>query len=634
MIPKRRFPRLTKPGSNLSNHEIQNSPTTDALSIVKAIRLVFSLLPDSKMRRGFFLLAGSGILVSLIDIVAVGLMAALAAVLSNADAVKEGPLGKALDTVAPIAKTLQGADLIMAVAVAAAFAIALRNLARATLDYRAQLYYALADGAVGKQLMTRIIDRPYTWHIGENSSDLILAVSWRSYFGSIVLASFMNLVVESVFVTAVLVVLIAVSPLVSSMVIAIIGLSAVLAYRWNRTALDRQAGLHRLYKITIGRLVAKTIHGIRDVKIFGKGNELTGEFETNALLQAHNKAKQNLFIRLPNQILETVGVSTLALAIGVLLYVTPVPPSSLITTIALLAAAAWRTLPAVTKLLSAFVLLRNALPYIERVSHYVQTADYGSAPTRTNGSQGIEPGFQTISFDSVGFRYPTGERPALSDFNLRIERNEAIGIVGPSGSGKSTFVDLLVGLLVPAEGTIKLGEETLTQVNVAAWRKRVGYVPQSPYIADGSLAENIAFGCRTNEIDLDRVRECCEMAAIDFLDTLHNGLNTPIGERGILLSGGQRQRVAIARALYNDPEILIFDEATSALDEKLEDDIRKTIYEFKGQLTLVIVAHRLRTVEDCDRIIWLEKGKVRSSGSPSLILADMHSAYDEYNRMQ
>jgi ABC-type multidrug transport system fused ATPase/permease subunit len=182
---------------------------------------------------------------------------------------------------------------------------------------------------------------------------------------------------------------------------------------------------------------------------------------------------------------------------------------------------------------------------------------------------------------------------------------------------QATFVDLFIGLLPPSEGRILIDEAPLTGQTVRAWLDRLGYVSQFPYIYDATLAQNIAFGLPDEEIDRDKILDCCRKARIDdFLEKLPHGIDSSIGERGVLLSGGQRQRVAIARALYRDPEILILDEATSALDQQSEDAIQRTMLDMSRSITVVVVAHRLTTVEDCGRIIWLEGGKVRQTGPP------------------
>ena len=198
-----------------------------------------------------------------------------------------------------------------------------------------------------------------------------------------------------------------------------------------------------------------------------------------------------------------------------------------------------------------------------------------------------------------------------------------MGIVGRSGAGKSTLVNLILGLLSPSSGRILIDDIPLdTQVR-PAWMSKVGYVPQSPYICAGTLAENIAFGYSGEEINEQQVKTCCHMAAIDeFLPQLPHGINTQIGERGVKLSGGQKQRVAIARALYHNPSMLIFDEATSSLDSKNERAIQETITNLKVQRTLIIIAHRLSTVKDCDLVIWLEDGMLCKAGNSVEILSE------------
>ncbi len=174
------------------------------------------------------------------------------------------------------------------------------------------------------------------------------------------------------------------------------------------------------------------------------------------------------------------------------------------------------------------------------------------------------------------------------------------------------MVDILIGLLSPTDGRVLIDGRELDSTCQQAWTRSVGYVPQSPYILYGTLAENVAFGFNESEIDRERVRICCEMAAMqDFLKDLPQGLDTLIGERGVRLSGGQQQRVSIARALYSQPEVMIFDEATSSLDLQNEKMIQKTIYSFKGKQTLIIIAHRLSSVEDCDFIIWIDDGRIK-----------------------
>ena len=290
-------------------------------------------------------------------------------------------------------------------------------------------------------------------------------------------------------------------------------------------------------------------------------------------------------------------------------------------TIALLAVASWRILPAMSRILNSTNAIRQSLPYAHSVLKYLQEIAHLS---ETTDNQINTVRFHTeFKVENISFTYHGANRKALDNISLTIPRGRTFGIIGTSGAGKSTLVDIIIGILQPSSGRLLLDGQELSTSNLKAWQALIGYVPQTPYIAPASLAENVAIGIKTEEINHDKVLQCCRMAAMeDFLHQLPDGLDSFIGERGVKLSGGQRQRVAIARALYHDPEVIIFDEATSALDSKNEESIQQTIYSLKNKMTLIIIAHRLSTVEDCDEIIWLENGTIKMTGPPKFIIAE------------
>jgi ABC-type multidrug transport system fused ATPase/permease subunit len=295
----------------------------------------------------------------------------------------------------------------------------------------------------------------------------------------------------------------------------------------------------------------------------------------------------------------------------------------------MLAVAAWKCLPALERILSGFTQIRYTLPFIDTILQYL---DAIKKNTRHTSGYIIEmPCFsKELRVDSLDYQYPNVDTHVLYNIDLCIKKGSTIGIIGPSGSGKSTLIDLITGLLVPVGGRILIDGIQLDHKNAPAWRNQIGYVSQSPFIYDGTLAENIAFGVSPEKMDREKIKECCTMAYMDeFVHDLPNGIETEIGERGIRLSGGQRQRVAIARALFNSPSVMIFDEATSSLDTKSEAEIKKTIYSLREQKTLIIIAHRLTTVEDCDRIFWLEKGTIKYSGSPEKIIPLYHKKIED-----
>jgi ABC-type multidrug transport system fused ATPase/permease subunit len=223
---------------------------------------------------------------------------------------------------------------------------------------------------------------------------------------------------------------------------------------------------------------------------------------------------------------------------------------------------------------------------------------------------------KSIQLTDLSFRYPTADRSALNQITLTIPQNQSIGLVGRTGSGKTTLADVLLGLYPPASGSIKVDGVELTEGNERAWRKRVGYVPQAVFLTNASIEKNIALGIPEQEIDHDAVKRAARMAqAEEFISLLPDGYGTVVGERGVKLSGGQRQRLGIARALYHNPDVLVFDEATSALDGMTEDAVMQAVQALSQERTMILIAHRLRTVQACDRIIMLDSGKIVADGS-------------------
>ena len=221
-----------------------------------------------------------------------------------------------------------------------------------------------------------------------------------------------------------------------------------------------------------------------------------------------------------------------------------------------------------------------------------------------------------VRFEDVTFRYAGAARPALDAVTVDFPKNQTIGLVGPSGSGKTTLVDLLLGLYSPERGRILIDDVALDDESVRAWKGRVGYVPQQIFLADATIAENVAFGVPLEDVDHDRVEAVSRQAHLHgFVSELPEAYQTVVGERGVRLSGGQRQRIGIARALYHNPDVLVMDEATSALDGATESAVMDAIGVLAGQKTIVLIAHRLSTVVGCDRIYMLEDGRVADVGT-------------------
>jgi ABC-type bacteriocin/lantibiotic exporter with double-glycine peptidase domain len=228
-----------------------------------------------------------------------------------------------------------------------------------------------------------------------------------------------------------------------------------------------------------------------------------------------------------------------------------------------------------------------------------------------------------IQFQNVSFRYKNQDNYALKGINFNLKKGQTLGIIGISGAGKSTLVDIFIGLLNTEQGKILVDGKELDNHKRKLWTQNIGYVPQAPYLIDGTISDNIAFGITKENIDHSLVLHSTQISSMDdFVLDLPQGLSTFIGERGARLSGGQRQRIAMARALYKTPDIIIFDEATSALDTKNESEIKKTINSFKNKKTMIIIAHSLESVDECDWIIWLDKGRIVKQGKAFEVISE------------
>jgi ABC-type bacteriocin/lantibiotic exporter with double-glycine peptidase domain len=355
---------------------------------------------------------------------------------------------------------------------------------------------------------------------------------------------------------------------------------------------------------------------LKDVKIAGKESYFLEKFNNRLREFVKTNARRQTYSEAPVWLLETAGFFAITVTIVLMFTLMQSEPVRVFSLIALLAVTAWRVLPAVNRIVRTATHLRVVLPFIEKILEYLEPD-----PPETTRNECIDLAASSspettvsfrhkIRFQDVSFSYDGGEETVLSNISCSFYKGNIYAVIGKSGAGKSTFVDLLSGMLVPDGGHIFIDDLPLTSAGMLlSWRKNIGYVPQHPYLIDATVAENIAFGIPAGEIEMHRVRACCEQACIDFLRDLPDGIDTNVGDRGIRLSGGQRQRIAIARALYRGPDLLILDEATNAVDEKSEELIYSSLHAMKKNRVILIVAHRLSTRARVDSILRLDAGK-------------------------
>ena len=349
----------------------------------------------------------------------------------------------------------------------------------------------------------------------------------------------------------------------------------------------------------------------KEVKVGGLEKVYIKRFSNPSEIFAYNTSTAQIISQLPRYALEIVAFGGILL---VILYFMSKNNNlgTALPMISLYAFAGYRLMPALQKIYISLTQIRFVGPALDNLYKDLKNLK----PFNSNQVEDIITFNNMISLKGISFHYPDVSRIALKNIQINIPVGSAVGFVGVTGSGKTTMVDIILGLLEAQQGTLEVDGKVITENNVRAWQRCIGYVPQHIFLADDTVAANIAFGIETKDINQKDVERAAKLANLHefVIEELSNKYQTVVGERGIRLSGGQRQRIGIARALYLKPQLLIFDEATSALDSQTEMTVMKSLKDLRKNITTILIAHRLSTVKDCDNIFVLEKGKLISEG--------------------
>jgi len=459
------------------------------------------------------------------------------------------------------------------------------------------------------RLLRRMASQPYTYFLQRNSGDLLKKILGDVMNYTVgVLLPLLDTIARALTAVLLLVTLFLVQPVIA--LSAAIGLGGFYVITFRLLARKRREVDENLRKHYAGfyREAHQMLGGIKPVKVHRAEEHFLARFAGHSTIIAKMNARVSIF-NSARYLVEPLAFGGLVVAV-LLLAAKGRDFSDILPNLGVMALAGYRLLPAVQLLygqLTQVSSMRHAMD--EVYDEFVAAETDGSvSPAISSDSLARARPFRwndSITLREISFRYPGASRPALNEISLIIAKNTSLGVIGPTGSGKSTFVDLLLGLYQPTAGKILIDDEPLTPALVPAWQASVGYVPQDIFLIDDTVARNIAFGLLDTEIDPARLREACVTAQlIEFIEIeLPDGFNTIVGERGIRLSGGQRQRIGLARALYHRPSLLILDEATSALDVATEAKLLEALRSLAGKLTMVVAAHRLSAVANCDQLV-------------------------------
>jgi ABC-type multidrug transport system fused ATPase/permease subunit len=481
-------------------------------------------------------------------------------------------------------------------------------LASAQLRFSAEL-----QSDVACRIYSDYLHRPWEFHLEHNSSVLIRNI--RNEVGALTwtLSGLQTLIADCVIMAGVVAMLFWLEPVLASALTLLIGTFALVFAKLSRSRLARWGiERQRLEEESI-RALQEGLGGVREVQVLGRQEYFERRFERCTRRHLDLGALNNLVQQLPRLSMELVALAAMVIAtLSILSMGRPI--DELVPAIGLFAAAALRLLPGVGRIMASTAMIQYHYPALKVVEAEVLASRVDLAPATTKPAR--THALQGVIIEDVWFRYSGAQEFALRGLNLTIPAGAMVGVIGPSGSGKSTFMDLVLGVLKPARGRITAGGRDAGSV-----KGLVGYVPQNIFLTDATLRSNVAFGLPPEQIDEARVRSAIQAASLNELVAgLPEGLDTVVGERGVRLSGGQRQRIGIARALYSEPELLVLDEATSALDSQTETEVMDAVLGLKGKMTILIVAHRLSTVQRCDFIVQLKAGAVSAVGTYSEVV--------------
>ena len=585
-------------------------------SIIKMLKSLWRSLPVRRHRQ-FKLLGVLTIVTACFEVISLGAVLPFVAVITQPDKVMEYSI---VSYFAEAFGIKNSDELIFPLSIVFAVAAVIAGGLRLSLLWGTTQLSNRSGADLSIDLYSRTLYQPYNVHISRSSSQIISGVTQKVGVATGVLNSVVVFITSLFLFVSIISTLIAVDPVIAVSSALIFGLSyAVIGWLTRRRLKANSVIIAREQSLVIKSL-QEGLGSIRDVLLDGTQNVYIHIY-SKSINKIRQGSSQNIFInQFPRYMMESLGLVSIA-AFVLFLDRSGREASESLALLAVLALGAQRLLPIAQQLYGHWSNIAGNQAAIADVVALLEQP----LPEQIDMSS-IEPIVlkKNICFRDVGFRYDRNGPWVLNNINLTIPKGHRIGVIGSTGGGKSTLLDLLMGLLNTSDGDIYIdGKKISSEINRSSWQRSIAHVPQNIYLVDATIAENIACGIPYNEIDLNRVREVAEYAQIaKFIENRPEGYGAFVGERGVRLSGGQRQRIGIARALYKNASVLVFDEATSALDNETEYAIMETINRLSKDLTMLIIAHRLTSLKNCNQIIELKLGAVSRIGSYQDLIGD------------
>jgi ABC-type multidrug transport system fused ATPase/permease subunit len=575
-------------------------------------------LLDARERRNAVLLFGMMLVMGLLEAVGVASVVPFISVIANPEIVESNDYLNAVYT----GLGFTSEDSFLTFLGAAVFVLVVGSLTFKALTHWAMARFThMRSYTLSRRLLKGYLGRPYSFFLHRNSADL--GATLLTDVGMVIANSLipaMNLLAHSIIAIFLLAIVISVNPLVALFSLLILGGAYGLIYLVLRRYISR-LGTERLkanqerYKFA-----QEALGGIKDVKVLGLENAYIDCFAGPASGYARVQAIIQIISQVPRFVLEALVFGCMILLLLFMLAAEGGELAKVLPLIALYAFTGMRLMPALQQVYGALTRLRFGKTSLEALHRDLLETEQVGVSSVVRGCAETQKVLQlkeTIELDDIVYTYPLAEQPALKSLSLIIPAYTTVGLVGSTGAGKTTIVDLILGLLEPQQGHLRIDGHKISVERMQAWQRNIGYVPQSIFLTDDTVGANIAFGVPSRQVDQAAVERAARIAELHnfVINEMPKGYDTMIGERGVRLSGGQRQRIGIARALYHDPEVLVLDEATSALDNLTEKALMAAVHNLGHRKTIIMIAHRLSTVRECDQIYILDKGGLEAQGT-------------------
>lgn len=570
--------------------------------IISEIAYIF----DKRQKRDMIVLLAAIFTGAVFELLGVSLFSPLLSIISEPEKIDTNIL---LSTFRDLTGLYNTKDLFTGLSIVIIIIYIVKNL------YLCVMYYHLYGFIYHNQLKveSRLVDcymkKPYIYHLDHNTSDMIRNIMLDSERLFQLILMILN-ATSQILLSILLILYLLITDLVMTLSIAGILLGSLGLYaKLTRKRANEYGKINQEYDGRMHQAIEEALGAVKDIKILHREKFFVDRFSYGGKQKMNALIHTNFFGTIPQYIIEMVCIAGMLTAI-VMKALSGTDMNSLVPELAAFAVAAFKLLPSVGKIANHLNGISFLTPSIDIIYNdlrdtedmlYIESKDESNPPDTTEAS--------SIEIDRISFAYPNTEKDVLTDTSFSIPVGSSIGLIGTTGSGKTTLADIILGILYPKSGEVKFGSMNVHDYPMT-WASKLAYIPQAIFLSDDTIRSNIAFGIDTADIDEEKVWMAADEAQLsNFIKSLPEGLDTKVGERGVRLSGGQRQRIGIARALYGDPEFLVLDEATAALDSDTEQAVMEAIDSMHGKKTMLIIAHRLTTIKNCDLILEVKNGK-------------------------